>query len=69
MSDCERDGSFEGAGRPEEKVWEYDGFAGYRVSVVCLKWPFIGDSLWNPRPNSPSMRWQRWKRNGNLEEL
>lgn len=47
-TDCESNGSFNGDGCVEEKVWEYDGFARYRVvsSVpeVAIHWRFT----WEP---------------------
>lgn len=53
VTDRECDGNFDGDGRPEGKVWEYDGFTGYRVvggvpeMAVC--WRF----MWEPAADFP----------------
>jgi hypothetical protein len=44
----ESNSSFDGDGRLEEKVWEYNSFAGYRVvnsmPEVAVRWRFT----WEP---------------------
>jgi hypothetical protein len=67
-TDYESNGSFDGDGRSEEKVWEYDGFSGYRVvggvPEVAVRWRFT----WEPAAEFPldevaemKEKWQRRK--------
>ena len=71
-TDRESNGSFDGDGRSEERVWEYDGFAGYRVvggvPEVAVRWRFTWEPAAEFTPDEVAEMKEKWQRKSAVKE-